>query len=92
MRVTGLAKVVCYDLASLYQGSFWQLQFKQSFFRVNLQLLDLQLPRRNFEVFCRQKLQPGCELKWQHSIDDLGTLHMSPVDRAGPVSEISLHL
>ena len=39
---------------------------------------------RNFEVFCRQKLQPGCELEWQHSIDDLGTLHMNPVDRAGP--------
>ena len=169
MRVTGLAKVVCYDFASLYRGSFWQLLFKQSFFRVNiavatytitlsfgfvfpqftsssfyvsflsrvemnstnwpapnawvfiaqlaehcsanaevmgsnpvevpnfffrvnLQLLDLQLPMRNFEVFCRQKLQPGCELKWQHSIDDLGTLHMNPVDRAGPVSEISLHL
>ena len=36
MRVTGLAKVVCYDFASLYRGSFWQLLFKQSFFRVNI--------------------------------------------------------
>ena len=62
------------------------------FFQGDLQLLDLQLPMRKLEVFCRQKLQPACELKWQHSIDDLGTLHMSPVDRAGPVCEISPHL